>query len=148
MASKDTGVWIGLGRVGTSFWSAEGGDSNDACDDCRVLRLVETRADGTRKRYDVFAGDDRLRVGTDPASVVKDHVLANLWKLAATTWPTDKLVQDYTLTLGRPNAEGIGAADMFAVDVKAKGAFHVRYDFGATTSMCWCVYDWTAKKAQ
>lgn len=144
--AKDTqtGLWIGLGRDGTSFWSAEGGEPNDACDDCRILRLVQTRADGTRKVHKVFGAEDTARIGSDPAAR-KAHVLATLWKLAKDTWPADKLTQDYALAVGKPETNVSANQRTFAVKVFAKNKFDIRYEFGATTSMCWCFYEWNAR---
>ena len=142
-SSTQTGLWIGLGWSGTSFWSAEGGDQNDACDDCRALYLVETKADGKRTRHTVF--DPAAHPGAG-ATARKSHVLATLWKLASKTWPADKLQQSYTLVAGKPPVNDPDKDPPFAVKVTAKGTFDLRYDLGAKTSMCWCVYDWKAKK--
>jgi len=148
MTSQSTGLWIGLGRSGTSFWSAEGGDANDACDDCRVLRLVETRADGTRKRYDLWTSEIRNRVGVDPAAE-KAHILSELWRLAAGAWPADKITQDYSMTLGRPDAPNAPANQIFAVAIQSKSnKLNLRYDFGSAPLMCWCVYDWKSQSGR
>lgn len=147
LASGATGIWIGLGRSGTSFWSAEGGDMNDACDDCRVLRLVETRADGTRKQYDIWNHDIGNQVGTDPAAQ-KAHMLAALWKLSGTTWPTDKLTQDYSMTLGRPGASTASTKQTFAVAIQSKNTLNLRYDFEVSKLMCWCVFDWKSQNGR
>ena len=144
LASISTGLWIGLGRSGKSFWSAEGGDASDACPECRELRLVETRADGTRKRYHLWSSEIEARVGVDPAAQ-KAHILAELWKLAAGTWPSDKLTQDYSLTLGRPDAPNANPSQVFAVAVQAKKSLNLRYDFSSSPSACWCIYDWTVR---
>ncbi len=143
--SSHTGLWIGLGRVGTSFWSAEGGDPNDACDDCRSLNLVETRADGTRRLHTVLGSTDYARSGSD-AAARKEIVLAKLWKLASSTWPADKLTQNYSITVGKPLANAPDEDPPFTVKVHAQGAFEFRYDLGASTSMCWCLYEWKATK--
>lgn len=147
MTSKSTGLWIGLGRSGTSFWSAEGGNSSDACDDCRVLRLVETRADGTRKRYELWNEEIKRRVGVDPAAE-KAHILSELWKLSAGSWPADKLTQDYSMTLGRPDAPNAKPSQIFAVSIQTKNTLNLRYDFASSPLMCWCIYDWKSQKAR
>lgn len=147
LASGATGIWIGLGRSGTSFWSAEGGEVNDACDDCRALRLVETRADGTRKQYDIWSNDIRNRIGMDPAAQ-RAHMLAALWKLSGTTWPTDKLTQDYSMTLGRPGASIASTKQNFAVAIQSKNTLNLRYDFEVSKLMCWCVFDWKGQRAR
>lgn len=144
LLDKGTGVWIGLGRSGTSFWSAEGSDVNDACDDCRVLHLVETRADGTRKRYEIWDRSNHREAGMD-AAAEKAHMLAALWKLAGGVWPVDKLTQDYSLKLGRPDAPNASANQMFAVEIQTKNVLNLRYDFGVSKLMCWCRYDWKAQ---
>lgn len=141
LSDRSTGMWIGLGRIGTSFWSAEGSESSDACDDCRTLHLVETRADGTRKRYQVDGTELRRGTDIDP-SAQKNRILANLWKLAGNKWPADKLTQDYSVVFGHPETSAKQGQPVFAVHVKAKGAFDLRYDYDATTLMCWCTYDW------
>ena len=146
-ASSSTGLWIGLGRSGTTFWSAEGGDASDACDECRELRLVETSAGGKRKVHTVLGSADLTRIGPD-AAAQKAHVLATLWKLASKTWPADKLTQDYTLTTGKPPANDPDGAPPFAVKVTAKDTFDIRYDLGAKKLMCWCTYDWKARTAK
>lgn len=153
-SSGKTGLWIGLGRTRTSFWSAEGGEPNDACDDCRELYLVETRRDGTRKRHTIFDSAIRNRAGATPAAQ-KAHILATLWKLAKTTWPAAKLTRDYTVKTGLPPAKHPDRDPTFAVEVTGKAAsgkvasgekpLRLRYDFNAKTSMCWCFYDWKAK---
>lgn len=147
LASRAGGVWIGLGRSGTSFWSAEGGDVNDACDDCRALRLVETRADGTRKQYDIWSQEISNRVGAD-AAAQKAHMLAALWKLSGATWPTDKLTQDYSMTLGRPGASIASTKQNFAVAIQSKNTLNLRFDYEASKLMCWCVFDWKGQKAR
>lgn len=139
--STQGGLWIGLGRAGTSFWSAEGGDTSDACDACRSLSLVETRADGTRKEYAIIDSDEYTRLSADPAAR-KAYVLARLWRLASRTWPADKLGQDYVLTMGEPGSGISGNQRPFAVKVATKNAFDLRYDFSASKLMCWCVYQW------
>lgn len=139
--STDTGLWIGLGRAGTSFWSAEGGDTSDACDDCRSLSLVETRADGTRKEYAIISSDEYARASADPAAR-KAFVLARLWRLASSKWPADKLTQDYVLTMGEPGSGISGNKRPFTVKVATKKAFDLRYDFSGSKLMCWCVYQW------
>ena len=139
--STQTGLWIGLGRAGTSFWSAEGGDVSDACDDCRSLSLVETRADGTRKEYAIIGPDEYARASADPAAR-KAYVLGRLWRLASSTWPADKLAQDYVLTMGESGSGISGSQRPFAVKVATKNAFDLRYDFSVSTLMCWCVYQW------
>lgn len=141
--STRTGLWIGLGRTDTAFWSAEGGDPNDACDDCRVLYLVETKFDGTRKRHTVLGESQKRPAG---AAAQKAQVLAALWKLAKKTWPADKLTQDYTMTAGKPPAKDPTADPAYTVQVAIKNGAKLRYDLGAKTSMCWCMYDWTGKK--
>lgn len=142
-ASNDkTGLWIGLGRSGSSFWSAEGGDPNDACDDCRELYLVETKSDGARKLHPVFKAADHP---DKDAEARKALVLRKLWKLARTTWPADKLTQDYTFTAGRPPAKDPEGDPPFAARVERKGTFDLRYDLGAKTEMCWCFYEWRVK---
>lgn len=145
--NHQTGVWIGLGRVGTSFWSAEGGDNNDACDDCRSFYLVETRADGTRKQHALIDWQNREQLGPDPAAQ-KAHILSRLWQLADHTWPADKLMQDYTLTLGQPDANDAKNELKFAVRVATKNVLDLRYDFTAGTSMCWCIYEWNGRVAR
>jgi len=136
--TTQTGLWIGLGRKGTSFWSAEDGLANVVWEDCRWLSLVETRADGTRKTHVIWGPSESAQIGSDPEAP-KTHMLGRLWQLAATQWPADKLTQDYALTLGKPDA----ARQLpFAVKVTHENAFDLRFDFGASTSMCWCVYEW------
>lgn len=154
-ASSGSGLWIGLGRTRTTFWSAEGGDPNDACDDCRELHLVETRSDGTRTRHKVFDSAIRGRVGSTPAAQ-KAHILGRLWKLARTTWPAANLAQDYTVKTGRPPAKHPDRDPSFTLEVTAKSVpgkaaaardqLRLRYDFNAKRSMCWCINDWQAKR--
>ncbi len=142
--STETGVWIGLGRSGNSFWSAEGGDVNDACDDCRSLYLVETRADGTRKQHVIIGPNEWSSVSAEPEAR-KAYILARLWKLAASTWPADKLTQDYALTRGRRDADKAAIPPTFAVKIVAKNVFDLQYDFSVSTHMCWCVFKWNAQ---
>ncbi len=142
--AQQTGIWIGLGRSGTSFWSAEGGYTSDACDDCRSFYLVETRADGTRKQHALITSQDQTRLGSD-LTAQKAHILTRLWQLADQSWPADKLKQDYTLTPGRPDAEDSRDEQAFAVRIVSKDVFDLRYDFAASTSMCWCMYEWNGK---
>lgn len=140
-----TGLWIGLGRSKTAFWSAEGGEPNDACDDCRTLHLVETRFDGTRTRHAVLDQADLTRIGTD-AAARKAHVLATLWKLAAKTWPAAQLTQDYTLAAGKPPAGNTGGSPAFIAEVAVKGQPTLRWDLTAKPFMCWCEYGWKVKR--
>lgn len=141
-STTHTGLWIGLGRSGSSFWSAEGGEPSDACDDCRILDLVQTRADGTRQRFTVLSSEDLTRLGSDSAAR-KAHILAKLWMLANNSWPADKLTHDYALALGMPSGNR-----PFAVEVEAKGHFKIRYDLGSSPLMCWCMYEWKAQTSR
>ena len=143
-SSNNTGLWIGLGRTSTAFWSAEGNDPNDACDECRTLSLVETKFDGTRTRHAVLTQQDHQRLGSDPVAE-KAHVLATLWKLAAGAWPATTLKQDYRLSTGKPPANAPSGNPSFVAEVAVKGSGEIRYDLKASTSMCWCIYDWKAK---
>lgn len=145
LSNDKTGLWIGLGRTGSSFWSAEGMVQSDACDDCRVLYLVETKSDGARTLHRVFDAGDHA--GKD-AEARKAIVLGKLWKLASKTWPADKLTQDYTFTAGKPPARAPGGHPPFAARVETKGTFDLRYDLGAKTEMCWCFYGWKVKSVK
>lgn len=119
-------------------------EADDACTDCRTLHLVETKLDGTQRRFAVFDAADRNRIGADRAAR-KAHVLARLWKLAKKKWPTDKLQQGYTVTTGKPPAGDPDGDPPFVAEVTMKGGARIRYDLGAKTSMCWCEYTWKAE---
>jgi hypothetical protein len=144
-ASSTTGIWIGLGRTDTAFWSAEGGSPNDACDDCDELFLVETKLTGTRRRHKVVGDADWARIGSDlPAR--RAYVLARLWSLAKKTWPSDKLKQGYTLAIGKPPASDPSGPPPYAAEVLDAPDLRLRYRFTSSTHMCWCIYDWQAQR--
>ncbi len=141
-ARTATAVWIGLGSTPTGFLSVQGGDANDACDDCRVLDLVETRFDGTRKTYSLLGAKD-------PSEPTAQHakVLAALWSLAAKkVWSPDGLDAAYTATPGVSKTAGDDPP--YAVSVVAKGHPRVVYDLRASTFMCWCEYRFTSTTAK
>ena len=132
-ARTTTAMWIGLGSTKTGFWSVEGGDANDACDDCQILDLVETRFDGTRKAYPVLGAKD-------PSEKTAQHarVLAVLWSLVTKkVWSPTALDATFVATAGAGTA---GADPPYAVSVATKGHPRAIYDLRATTSMCWCEY--------
>lgn len=140
-ARTATALWIGLGSTKTGFWSVQGGDENDACDDCQVLDLVETRFDGTRKVH-------RLLGAKDPTTKSAQHarVLATLWALAAKgVWSPAALDTGFVAT---PGVSAGGSNPPFAVSVASKAPHpRVVYDLRATTSMCWCVYGFSSRLA-
>lgn len=132
-----TALFIGLGSTATGFWSAEGGDTDDACDDCQTLDLVETRFDGTRKVHRVLGPKD-------PTTKASQHarVLAALWSLAAQkVWSPAALDAGFSAATPTPKAD---EAPSHFVSVRSKGHPRVVYDLRATTSMCWCIYKFTS----
>jgi hypothetical protein len=142
-------LFIGLGYTDDAFWSVEGKTPNDACDDCALLDLVATSlSDGKRRTWPVLSAKDRDALGGAVKADIHAHVLRRLFHLAKGPWPAEDLQHDYTFRLPERNAGGVVKHDdAWFVEVQKPRQWRLLFDLDAKTEMCWCFWDWRAKKA-
>ncbi|MFO0611312.1 MAG: hypothetical protein U0414_01900 [Polyangiaceae bacterium] len=137
---KGGGLFVGLGYDDGGFWSARS-NSMDACDACDPLDLVYTTWSGAETTYAIVTKKERSDLADDPAATRK-LLRGRLFALAKSTWPVEKLSQDYTLTTPKHDSEGnIENFTGWFAGVKV-GTHEVRFAQLAENVMCWCFGHW------